>query len=59
MLLLGFLKELILQDLLSSTWMMNEMLRMQLEDLTGQSSVEKGVGFVLNGPRFTFHKCLV
>lgn len=37
------------QDLLLFIWMMNEMQRMQFEDLTGQYLAERGVNFVLNG----------
>lgn len=41
-----------LQDLLLSTWKMNEMLRMLFEDLITQSLEGRGAGSVLNGPRY-------
>lgn len=37
------------KDLLLFIWMMNEMLRMQFEDLTGQNLAGMGVGFALSG----------
>lgn len=47
--LLQFLTILTVQDLLSSTWKMSEMLRMQFEDWTGLNLVERAAGFVLSG----------
>lgn len=40
------------QDLLSFTWMMKEMQRMQFGPLTELSLADRGDGFVLSGQRY-------